>query len=589
MRLAAAFVVTSATGGCPIDIPRGGADGQATNAPDDDALALGDGLDGADDTSIDYVPCESDDDCAPYAGCCLDPRCRDGQCLPYYVPACCTTPDQGPCATTTAFHTGTCEATCVAHGCVESLSLPPGSCSTDVWSLTRDATGILELSFSDYDTSDRVTWTLDAGRPFGGAPSLHAGDVVCPTYYDGPLGADCRPLATLPDGSADDAGAITLGLDTPPIALASDHPSIAQLWLWIDVGEGHVDGLTVNVAALNGPLVPVWDSRTAPAASLPRATWTPIVVDLSEHAGETIRIGLRFETFDGRDNDHPGVYLGELRVRGLCADDTTCPAPAPCAAVRQVAVTPFADVSACVVAPADPGPACVACTSPATCPTSDPCDVATCDLGVCGVHREVTAACCTSDATWPGDASFEGPLEGGWETEPGWAISAVDSDIGTGSLHFGLSDGSGIAEPGEAAAGTVWSPPVTLPRDAPVWSFALKLSTEWDAMPSADNIGGLDLLEALITPVATAPVAPAVVWDSKAIGGTTSGAWDRIRIALDAFAGQTVRLGWRFQTGDAHANDGGGVYIDDARIFRACPGCGSEALSEACDPGTVEP
>ncbi|MFO0746497.1 MAG: hypothetical protein U1F43_12605 [Myxococcota bacterium] len=562
----------AAAGGCGIDL--------TPNIPDVSGrdTAPGDIGDALDQEIPDHIACTSDDDCAAYAGCCLDPRCKDGVCMPFYVPGCCTTP--GPCATTTIFHNGTCAQACVPDGCSESLSLPLGSCDETTWALARDADGLAALAFSDATPDDRSAWTLAAARPFAGQPSLHPGDVVCPTYYDGPLDADCRPLAS------GDAGTVTLGLATPSIQLPGDHPSVLQLWLWIDVGAGHVDGLTVAVERDGAGVRTVWDPRTA--TDLPRAAWTLLLVDLSEDAGNTVRIRLEFDTYDGRDNDHPGVYIGEMLVHGLCQDDTTCPAPAPCALPRAVPVVPFESLG-CVVAPSDPGPVCAPCTSAAGCAISDACDVARCELGACVVSHELTAACCTPDPTWPGDPSFEGVLDPGWEADPGWAVSGVASFVGESSLHFGLSDGSAIALPGEAAAGTVWSPPVTLPRDAPVWSFALDLSTEWDAAPSADNVSGLDLLEALVVPVAAAPVAPAVVWDSRAIGGTTEGAWRRIRIALDRWPGQTVRLGLRFQTGDENANDGAGVFVDDARVFRACPGCGSEAVAPACDPGTVEP
>lgn len=529
----------------------------------------------------DHVACEKDDDCAAFAGCCLDPRCQDGACVPFYVPQCCTQP--GPCATTAPFHSGTCEATCEADGCVETLSLPAGSCAETLWSLALTPEAVLDTADSDPD--DRVTWALTSARPFGGAPSLHAGDVVCPTYYDGPLGADCRPLD--PAGAAN-AGAIALRLQTESFAVPADRPTLVQLWLWIDVGPGHVDGLTVSTTHDNGGRREAWDSRAASAADLPRGAWTPVLVDLTPDAGQSIGLALDFETLDGRDNDHPGVYIGSIDVRTLCADDLTCPAAAPCAAPREVRIAPF-EVRACVVAPVDPGPSCAPCATDASCLVTDACDVARCEAGACTVSHELTAACCTPDASWPGDPSFEDALGPGWDADPGWAISGVESEVGPSSLHFGLPDGSAIAPPGESAEGAVVTPPIELPRDAPVWSFALALSTEWDGAPSSDNVASVDLLTLEVWPVAAATVAPAIIWDSRAIGGTTDGAWRRIRVALDAFAGQTVRLAWRFRTGDEHANDGSGVWVDDARVFRACPGCGSEALDEGCDPGSVAP
>ena len=74
---------------------------------------------------------------------------------------------------------------------------------------------------------------------------------------------------------------------------------------------------------------------------------------------------------------------------------------------------------------------------------------------------------------------------------------------------------------------------------------------------------------------ADAPVAlaPAIVWDAREIGGTTLGTWIDVTIDLTPWRGRSVRLGWRFNTGDADANEAEGVYIDQAVVFRACPGC----------------
>lgn len=524
------------------------------------------------------VSCESDADCAAYAACCVDPRCRDGVCLPFYVPACCTS--EGPCASTSPFHAGTCEETCVANGCEETWSPPPGSCAEVLHALTFDAEGLAEATLQDADPSDRVTWVPSAERPFAGRPSLRAGDLVCATYYDGPLGGDCRPV----DPTAD-AGPVRLALLGPKVTLPLDRPAVAELWVWIDVGPGHVDGLVVEVQPDGLGAVTVWDSRLARP---PTGTWVPLLVDLAPYAGRPTRVALVFDTLDGRDNDHPGVHLGALAIRTLCADDRTCPEASACALGREVPILPLSD-RACVVAPPDPGPACVPCLTEATCPVADSCDVATCEAGVCRVSHELDAACCTPDVTWPGDGSFEGPLEPGWEAEPGWTASQIRSLVGEGALHFGLPDGSGLGAPGERARGVIWSPAFDMPRDAPVLSFGLYLSTEWDASPSTSNPAGVDRLEVVVRPD-VGPTAPhdqaaATVWRATAIGGTTGGRWARIRVSLDDWAGRRVRLGFVFDSGDEHDNDGEGVFIDDARVFRACPGCGPERVAPDCDPG----
>jgi len=559
--------------GCGDLVPDGGSD-----ARPDTALAI-DTI--AETTIPEGVTCETDVDCAPYAGCCVDPRCRDGVCLPNYVPACCTL--EGPCAAMSLFHAGTCEETCVAGGCRETWSPPPGSCAEVLSALSLDAAGLATATIMDNDLDDRVTWVPDASRPFAGRPSLRAGDVACPTYYDGPLGADCRPL----DPSVD-AGAVRLALIGQRVLLPADRPAVAEVWVWLDLGPGHVDGLVVEVQPESMASVVAWDSRVVRP---PVGTWVPLLVDLAPYAGRGVRVALIFDTLDGRDNDHPGVHVGAITIRTLCEGDRACPSPTPCALGREVPMLPLDD-RACVVAPPDPGPTCTPCVTEATCPIFDTCDVATCEGGACRVRHEVDAACCTPDARWPGDGSFESALEPEWQADPGWAVSQIRSLEGEGALHFGTPDGAALAPAGERAAGTIWSPAFELPRDAPVLSFGLFLATEWDGAPSRANPAGLVLRWGVVRahPAFPAPADPAaaVVWRSTSIGGTTEGRWTRVRVGLDGWAGRRVRLGLSFDTGDEHDNDHEGVYVDDARVFRACPGCGDERVAPGCDPGAPD-
>ena len=73
-------------------------------------------------------------------------------------------------------------------------------------------------------------------------------------------------------------------------------------------------------------------------------------------------------------------------------------------------------------------------------------------------------------------------------------------------------------------------------------------------------------------------MAPSIVWDSREVGGTTLGEWVTVTIDLTPWRGREVRLGWRFATGDADANEAEGVYVDQAVVFRECPGCAAGEL-----------
>lgn len=549
---------------------------EVADADADDAEALPD---------IGVTACETVFDCAHLAQCCLDVACEAGVCMPRYVPSCCTI--AGPCAVSTPQHTGTCEATCIAQGCVASLALGGDRCDETIWQL--DPSTERELAIFDA-VVDRVTWHRSRLRPFAGEPSWRAGDVLCPSYHTGLTAASCAP----PEA---DGGAVDVAFETPAIALPADAPALVEVWLFADLPESDglttpLDGLTLELITASGGWLTLWSTRTQPVAL---GAWTPVLVDVSRWAGQEVHLRFRFDTLDGRDNHHEGVSLGRLRVRTACTADRAAADRSRCEVASLTAVQGVSDAIA-VFAPPDPGRACQLCASDAACPRSDTCDVARCADGICVTERELTPTCCTPDARWPGDGSFEGPLDAalegehdGWSVGPGWSVSGLRSLAGESALHFGLPDGSGLAPPGERAEGAILSPVVRVHEDAPRWAFSVWLSTEWDLAPSGDNPAGLDLLEAIVLPEVPVALAPFAVWDSRALGGTTAGDWVEVVIDLTPFRGHDVRLGWRFSTGDADNNAHEGAYLDQVTVHRACPGCDPEALEPgepSCEPTT---
>ncbi len=568
MRRALPYLILLAS--CSDLIPKGATD-LDVRVPDTTIVDAEDGS--AELPDIGTQQCESDEDCADLAGCCLDVVCQDGVCMPAYISRCCVV--EGPCAVSTTLRTGTCLATCVARGCVESLQLGSTRCDETLWELALTPAGVGVLALND-QVDDRVTWHLSPLRPFAGGPSLRAGDFLCPTYHTGVLDpVTCAPLDDT------DASVVSIGFRTPTLALPTDAPALVELWLYADLPAADglstpLDGLEMAVLAPNRAPLTLWSTRNTP---IPLGTWTPILVDLSLWGGQTIELHFTFDTLDGRDNDYEGVAIGRMRVRTACETDRTATDRGPCEVARATDVWGLRDTLV-VFGPPDPGHACAECATAATCARVDTCDVAECAAGYCQLERVITSECCTPDARWPDDGSFEGPLAATEEVTPetwtvgnGWAISGLRSLSGESSLHFGLSDGSGLAPPGESAAGEILSPLILVPEDGPRWRFSLWLATEWDLAPSSDNPAGVDLLEALVAADAPVALAPAIVWDAREIGGTTLGTWIDVTIDLTPWRGRSVRLGWRFNTGDADANEAEGVYIDQAVVFRACPGC----------------
>jgi len=519
--------------------------------------------------------CESDDDCADLAGCCLDVVCQAGVCMPAYISRCCVF--EGPCAVSTTLRTGQCEETCVAKGCVESLKLGTTRCDETLWQLAMTPEGLGAMSIQDAVT-DRVSWHLSPVRPFADRPSLRAGDVLCPTYYSGALDpVTCDPV------NAGDGSLVDIGIMTPSIDLSPEVPALVELWLYgeLPASDGlstPLDGLEMEVITATGSPLVLWSTRVTP---IPLGTWTPVLIDLSLFAGRAVQLRFVFDTLDGRDNDYEGVSIGSMRVRTACSSDRTATDRSACEIAYPTKVRGLSDALV-VFGPPDPARDCVACTSATTCERVDTCDIAACVAGRCDVDRVITADCCTPDARWPGDGSFESQLEtpdevtpATWQSSGPWGISGLRSLSGESALHFGLSDRSGIALPGESAAGEILSPVLVVPDDNPRWRFSLWLATEWDLAPSSDNPAGIDLLEALVAPDVPIALAHTVVWDARELGGTTLGTWINVTIDLSPWRGRSVRLGWRFATGDSDANEAEGVYIDQAVVFRACPGCES--------------
>lgn len=552
-------------------------------------------LDVPEDVTIDVpdigvTACERDEDCAPYATCCLDVVCQEGACMPAYVSHCCTV--EGPCAVSTALRTAVCEETCVPWGCVESLALGAARCDETLWQAELTAEGVAALTVSD-PIADSIGWHLDRRRTFAGGASWRFSDAWCPTYETSVDPATCEALG----GSGQVEGAF----ETPTIDVPSDAPSLVELWLYADLPASDglstpLDGLEMQVLTPTTAPVTLWSTRSSP---VPARAWTPVLIDLSLFHGKTVSLRFEFDSLDGRDNRYEGVAIGRLRVRTACAADRDATDRSACEVAWPTGVSGVRDTVVVFGPPRlpDPGAACVTCGVAESCPRADTCDVAACTDGRCAVTREITEACCTPDARWPGDGSFEEPLiapeppsDDGWTVLGPWSVSALRSVAGESALHFGEPDGSGLAPPGEAAEGLALSPLVRVPEDLARWRFALYLATEWDASPDdgpIDNPSGVDLLEAVVLP-AGPPLQPLVVWSSRAIGGTTRGAWQDVTIDLSRFAGADVHLGWRFRTGDADANDGEGVYVDRAVVFRACPGC-DDGAAPRCDQLEPEP
>jgi hypothetical protein len=531
-----------------------------------------------DDTNAAEVfVCVRDLDCAPFAGCCLDLACEGGQCVPRYVADCCVQP--GSCAVATPLHRAECRTACAPYGCEPRLVLGAERCGDTPWKLDLTPVGVSALSLAPPNgPADRVLWHLSPLRRFDGHPALRAGDILCPTTHVGPHDPTCTPLGA---GSP-----LRLAFDTPPFALPADVATVVELALWVDLSSAPttaetIAGLELMAVDEGGASTLLWSSRPPtsqalrPFTPLPQRRWTPRLVDLSLFAGRSIRLRAIFDSPDARARGREGVSIGRLKVRTACTADLEPTDPTPCAQPAAVAVHPVATTLYVPMPPEDAHVnGCAPCTRTLDCPPTTRCTSQRCEAGRC--LQETFADCCESTPSWPFSPAFS-------ELETTGPWRAATTDDAEPALVYATEDG--LAPAGEASAGEARTGPLRLPESDPIFSFSLALSTEWDVAPSNSNPAGVDLLEVLIWLDDAPTLPPTTVWTSTRIGGTTLGQTRRMAIDLSPWRGRNVRIGWRFQTGDAEANAGGSVVIGRPLVRRECPDCtASDEAAEVCEP-----
>ncbi|MGM0574456.1 MAG: hypothetical protein ACQEXJ_01805 [Myxococcota bacterium] len=563
------------------------------------------------------VPPEVDGGCIPDTACplstgspCLQGRCNQvGECVAVPVPGCCL--EDTDCADATppdACH----DMRCVNHACtpvarpgccvdtaacddgeactLDSCPGPGGrcvhcpqdcACPIGVHPLTADfsAASISMSGFivSDEQPSDDVTWRTSDRRFLSPPRAAWLGDPTCGTYFSGPLGEDCQPTG---EGS----GPVRAVLRTPAFDL-SEVPAghVALFWVWADVepaqtgGPEERDALRVSLEeALSDDRWPLTSSVAVGKDTGGR--WRLLSADLSPWAGESARLRFTFDTLDGEDNHHEGVYLDDVSVvprceGGCCTEDDECAdlaAGDPCAEPRCVSLSDGAG-SVCAAVPRDPGRPCEACTDDGDCDDDNPCTTDTCgEEGRC----EHVAFCCFQEAVLAD--GFEDGLSAWFvaDDQPGdgitWQTTETLAVEGSASAWLGDPDTGTYGDAG-AVRVRMTSPHVALPQpggpEAVVGlSFWLRLSTEWDDQVY-DNPAGIDRLSLRIL----AGGEEVEVWSSDDVGGSTGGLWVPVEVDLGDFAGESVQLRWTFDTVDDNANDFAGPYLDDLVVGTLCP------------------
>jgi len=243
-------------------------------------------------------------------------------------------------------------------------------CPPDVvadWGFEEEIPG-LEVINSQQEESPDVTWSVSAQRAYSGENSLYFGDIGTLTYASGHR---VRAMALL-----------------PPVTVPEGFDAELSVMVWLDIEEAQ-DWDTFTVFAVVGEQrlpVLVKSITTKPKE------WTEWTVLLNPFAGQTVRIGMHFDSVDGGDNTGEGIYVDDVRLAARCPIPEQCIAWVDCSD-KNVCTEDDCEGGACVY---DVDWDC--CLSATHCDDDDVCTIDLCDDGSC-IHYEVEPPfCCYTDA-----------------------------------------------------------------------------------------------------------------------------------------------------------------------------------------------
>ena len=532
---------------------------------------------------------------------------------------------------------------CVDGDCVHSAALLPGCCFPEIVTLSFD------------DEADIEGWTIDApnngvgwqiasvGNPPSGPNAFYFGNPAAMNFDANGSASSGVALSTPYELPTD----VEIHLEAKVFIDAESSNSYDKFWLKIKTASD-----TVTVIEKNDLTVGLWKPFKVDLSYLAGQT---IQLEFSFDSGDSIsntglgllvddlKIGTSCEVkgCDGnndcqsKDKCVTGVCSNGTceYVNSCCQGDDECDDGMLCTTdACQGGACKFNPIAGCCESDFDceDNNACTidlcsgiggqcsndmidgCCLTPKDCDDEDKCTIEACEENVCGW----TNICCANDAEcddgddvctidacvdsfcafsptgvegcceeMPVNWDFETPIDFTFNASMQpctWQIAAAGkSKSGSQTLYYGNLAAKNYQCAG-ANSGDALSPEITLmPGYGYSMSFDLFMDTESGTF-----------YDKLFISIYTND-KKYELWTKAKLGQAK--AWTSHQINLDAFAGQTIQLEFKFDTKDSVANSTSGVYVDDLKIQSTCTSvtCTNNAdcndtfgfSSESCEGG----
>jgi hypothetical protein len=171
---------------------------------------------------------------------------------------------------------------------------------------------------------------------------------------------------------------------------------------------------------------------------------------------------------------------------------------------------------------------------------------------------------------------LNGSLPAGWSASGLWHISSTCAPsgtpcAGTSWAYYG-QDSTCTFNSGAINTGTLTAAPIVLPSVPPGGSISL---TYCSALVT-ENLSPYDAATVLVN-------------GAELDHASDSAAWETRTVNLTSYAGQSITLGFKFDTVDNINNDFRGWHVDNIRISASGVGCTSTSCYANCDGSTTAP